>query len=72
MPPSNAGGYSDRLGPKTPFFQSGGFDSDYGKAFLEGFAKASRNRKKDKNQKKNERKQKNKGTKTKNENEQKQ
>ncbi len=34
MPPSNAGGYSDRLGPKTPFFQSGGFDSDYGKAFL--------------------------------------
>ena len=34
MPPSNAGGYSDRLGPKTPFFLSGGFDSDYGKAFL--------------------------------------
>lgn len=34
MPPSNAGGYSDRLGSKTPFFLSGGFDSDYGKTFL--------------------------------------
>ena len=39
-PPSNAGGYNDRLGPNTPFFNDGGYNSDYGRWFLEWYSDA--------------------------------